>query len=138
MAELRLTGDEARAIVRAAHPGGSDHPRGVDYVRATLEYLNRRASASRGQVPGFPNLQPDGGYPGCDVCACKPGTCQINAMHDTPPADNARDAALDEAATAVEQHDRKGREWVPGSLWDQLTREAAGRIRALRTRKEQA
>ncbi|SPR97391.1 hypothetical protein [Cupriavidus taiwanensis] len=59
----------------------------------------------------------------------------------TPPttsADDARDAALDEAATAVEQHDKNGREWVPGSLWDQLTREAAGRIRALRTKKEKA
>jgi hypothetical protein len=44
-----------------------------------------------------------------------------------------RNAALDEAANAVEQHDRTGREWVLGSLWDTLSREASARIRALRS-----
>lgn len=40
--------------------------------------------------------------------------------------------ALDRAAAALEDHAREGREWIPGSLWDTLTREAAGRIRALK------
>lgn len=40
-------------------------------------------------------------------------------------------SALSIAATVVEQHDKTGREWIRGSLWDDLTREAAGRIRAL-------
>ena len=44
----------------------------------------------------------------------------------------AREAALDEAVAAVEAHDRRGRDWVPGSLWDNITLDAAARIRALR------
>lgn len=43
----------------------------------------------------------------------------------------SRTAALEEAAQAVEQHNVTGREWIAGSLWDVLSREAAGRIRAL-------
>src|SRR5690606_5181446 len=41
------------------------------------------------------------------------------------------DAILEMAAKAVEDHQRVGREWVKGSSWDDLTREASGRIRAL-------
>lgn len=41
-------------------------------------------------------------------------------------------AALEKAAAALEDHRRDGREWVPGSLWDTLSREAAARIRALK------
>lgn len=44
---------------------------------------------------------------------------------------SARALALEEAATAIAQHDRKGREWIPGSLWDTLSNEAAARVRAL-------
>ena len=40
-------------------------------------------------------------------------------------------AALEAAIEAVGQHNRKGREWIPGSMWDNLTAEAVGRIRAL-------
>lgn len=43
----------------------------------------------------------------------------------------ARAKALEEAAAAVEQHDREGREWIPTSLWGQLSGEAAARIRSL-------
>jgi hypothetical protein len=43
-----------------------------------------------------------------------------------------RDNALDEAATVVAQHDREGRGWIPGSLWDTLANEAAARVRALK------
>ncbi|RZS80614.1 hypothetical protein [Pigmentiphaga kullae] len=50
----------------------------------------------------------------------------------TTDAQAIRDAALEEAAAAVEQHDRTGRSWVPDSLWGNITREAAGRIRALK------
>ncbi|MEK7945762.1 hypothetical protein WKR98_13480 [Pigmentiphaga sp. YJ18] len=52
----------------------------------------------------------------------------------TEPADAQviRKAVLEEAAAAVEQHDRTGRSWVPDSLWGNITREAAGRIRALK------
>ena len=47
-------------------------------------------------------------------------------------AEDVRNAALEEAAAALEDHRRAGREWVPGSLWDTLSREAAARIRALK------
>ncbi|AJW99614.1 gp38 domain protein [Burkholderia gladioli] len=43
-----------------------------------------------------------------------------------------RDAALEAAAAAVEDHQRAGREWVNSSLWGSLSREAAARIRALK------
>ena len=39
---------------------------------------------------------------------------------------------LEAAAQAVEQHDKEGREWIPGSLWDALSREGAERIRSLK------
>jgi hypothetical protein len=42
-----------------------------------------------------------------------------------------RREAFDEAAAAVEKSDVANREWIPGSLWDTLTREAASRIRAI-------
>lgn len=39
--------------------------------------------------------------------------------------------ALEDAARAITDHQRAGREWVAESLWDTLSREAATRIRAL-------
>ncbi|AYJ74306.1 hypothetical protein phiE131_040 [Burkholderia phage phiE131] len=44
-----------------------------------------------------------------------------------------RNAALDEAAAVVADHQRKGREWIPTSLWGNLANEAANRIRALKS-----
>ena len=38
---------------------------------------------------------------------------------------------LERAAEAVGNHNKTGREWVPGSLWDSITQEAVGRIRAM-------
>lgn len=46
---------------------------------------------------------------------------------------HARRQALQEAAEVVKQHDRKGREWVRGSLWDAIANEGAARILALET-----
>lgn len=46
--------------------------------------------------------------------------------------DAGHGAALEKAAAALEDHRKAGREWVPGSLWDTLSREAAARIRALK------
>jgi hypothetical protein len=46
--------------------------------------------------------------------------------------ETARAAALEDAAKAVAQHNRAGREWVADSLWGNLTRESAARIRALK------
>ena len=43
----------------------------------------------------------------------------------------AAEAFREACAAAVERHDMAGREWVPGSLWDTLSREAAARIRAV-------
>lgn len=40
-------------------------------------------------------------------------------------------------ATAFEAHDLVGREWVPGSLWDAMNREAASRVRALTGGKDE-
>ena len=45
----------------------------------------------------------------------------------------SRRAALEDAATVVSDHNRKGREWVANSLWDTLANECADRIRALAT-----
>lgn len=42
-----------------------------------------------------------------------------------------RDAVLEQAAQAVEQLDREGRDWVPDSLWANILRDAAARVRAL-------
>lgn len=41
---------------------------------------------------------------------------------------------LARAAEAVGNHNKTGREWVPGSLWDSITQEAVGRIRAMEER----
>jgi hypothetical protein len=54
------------------------------------------------------------------------------AMLNHKKAEAARAAALDEAALAIEDHNRLGREWVPGSLWDNLQNEAAARVAALK------
>ncbi|MDN7495039.1 Lar family restriction alleviation protein [Burkholderia gladioli] len=82
----------------------------------------------------------------CNACFCEGPTAESEA--DAIAAWNRRaspapaipavdpvaihDAALEAAATAVEAHDRDGREWINGSLWDTLTREACARIRALK------
>ncbi|WP_298699196.1 hypothetical protein [uncultured Brevundimonas sp.] len=50
----------------------------------------------------------------------------------TDAIESAVNAALDRAAEAVADHQREGREWVKDSLWDDITRQAAGRIRALK------
>lgn len=49
-------------------------------------------AAPQCDMPGYPNRQPDGSYPGCDVCACGPGQCHINATLRAAGADDARDA----------------------------------------------
>lgn len=46
-------------------------------------------------------------------------------------ATEAFSQALVVAAGAMEKHDKEGREFIPGSLWDTLSREAAARIRDL-------
>lgn len=66
------------------------------------------------------------------------GSHPIEAMpywFGAPPASVAaiRDAALEEAAAVIADHQRKGREWIPTSLWGTLTTEAANRIRALKS-----
>lgn len=42
------------------------------------------------------------------------------------------DAAVAAAATAIEQQDRTGYEWVPGSLWDAIYQRFAPAILKLR------
>lgn len=56
------------------------------------------------------------------------------ALHHAP--ETVRDQALEEAAIAVADHQRRGYEWVPGSLWDSLTLQATARIRALKSKPE--
>lgn len=53
----------------------------------------------------------------------------LRRFPDTPIA--AVNFILAEAITQVSDHQRKGREWIQGSLWDKLTAEAVGRIREL-------
>jgi len=65
--------------------------------------------------------------PDCPVCRALDAAAPVPA-----DAQAIRNAVLEEAAAAVEQHDRTGRSWVPDSLWGNITREAAGRIRALK------
>lgn len=43
----------------------------------------------------------------------------------------AVDFILAEAVQQISDHQRTGREWIPGSLWDKLTAEAAHRIKTL-------
>jgi hypothetical protein len=45
----------------------------------------------------------------------------------------AREATIAECAKAYEAHDRVGREWIAGSLWDSLNREGAARVARLST-----
>lgn len=56
----------------------------------------------------------------------------MQSEHETSDYERGRQDALREAAEAVRRHDKTGREWVPGSLWDSITREAAARIDALK------
>ncbi|MCA8351652.1 DUF551 domain-containing protein [Burkholderia cepacia] len=58
-----------------------------------------------------------------------------DALNSTPAYAGAaiRNSALEEAAHAVADHQRDGREWIRDSLWDTLTAEAAARIRALQS-----
>ncbi|MCZ8411686.1 hypothetical protein O9649_28235 [Achromobacter dolens] len=61
--------------------------------------------------------------------------CALNAEYTRGRVDGfdaGHDAALEKAAAALEDHRKAGRAWVPGSLWDTLSREAAARIRALK------
>lgn len=48
-----------------------------------------------------------------------------------PTAKEIAALVLEEAAKALSDHDKTGREWVRGSLWDTLTNEGCARIRAL-------
>ncbi len=51
----------------------------------------------------------------------------------TPQETRAFNAGLDAALEAVKNGDhRKGRDWVPGSLWDNLTREIGNAILRLK------
>lgn len=70
--ELKLTGDEVRAIIRAARNRGgpSDPAEGMDYVAATLEYLSRRADRQRAGVPEGENAQKF-------VLMSRPGMCVV-------------------------------------------------------------
>ena len=45
--------------------------------------------------------------------------------------DELRKATIEECARAYEAHDKTNRDWMPGSLWDSLNREAANRVRTL-------
>lgn len=45
------------------------------------------------------------------------------------------EAGLQDAARAITQHDKRGREWIMGSLWDTLARECATRIEALKPKE---
>ena len=47
-----------------------------------------------------------------------------------------RNDALDEAASVVADHNREGRQWVPGSLWGVITQECSARIKALKSIKD--
>lgn len=63
-----------------------------------------------------------------------PQASALNAEYTRGRADGfdaGHSAALEKAAAALEDHRKAGREWVPGSLWDTLSREAAY-IRALK------
>lgn len=53
----------------------------------------------------------------------------LRRFPDVPIA--AVDFILAEAIQQISDHQRKGREWIQGSLWDKLTAEAAVRIKEL-------
>lgn len=56
------------------------------------------------------------------------GGCPVDFR---PTAKEIAGIVLEEAAKAFSDHDKAGREWVRGSLWDTLTNEGVARIRAL-------
>jgi hypothetical protein len=57
-----------------------------------------------------------------------------NYVHKWEGWKAARDVVLDKAAAVVADHNREGRGWIPGSLWDTLANEAAARVLALKGR----
>ncbi len=64
-----------------------------------------------------------------------PQASALNAEYTRGRADGfdaGHSAALEKAVAALEDHRKAGREWVPGSLWDNLSREAAARVRAIK------
>lgn len=73
-------------------------------------------------MPQFPDIAPTDDWDSVIEC--------VNSYAEEYAAERVREA-LEQAAKAVEQHDKKGREFVKGSLWDQLSKEASDRIRAL-------
>lgn len=49
------------------------------FVSALPSQRDRMLRAARRTFDAMQNPQPDGGYPGCDVCTCPTGYCDINA-----------------------------------------------------------
>ncbi|CAG9205411.1 hypothetical protein BGLA2_1720044 [Burkholderia gladioli] len=111
---------------------------------------NRRASpapaipAEKPRPTAWVRFRSDGGFEGpimdsdarmCDTRRTSGAWAPLYMDAPAIPAVDAvaiRDAALEAAAAAVEDHQRAGREWVNSSLWGSLSREAATRIRALK------
>lgn len=77
-----LTDEEIVSIAIDAGYAVPENERHLAFGRAVVRALLAKAAPS----PSAPTRQPDGGYPGCDACACKPGSCYINAMLDAPNA----------------------------------------------------
>lgn len=89
---------------------------------------------SSGTVRWRPGLTSTG-FPEGHPFYAAPQASALNAEYTRGRADGfdaGHSAALEKVAAALEDHRNAGREWVPGSLWDTLSREAAARIRALK------
>ncbi|WP_243771990.1 hypothetical protein [Burkholderia anthina] len=127
----RDLGRSLTAPQRASNPAATpaDEPAAFDLTDAEWLDVFERVSAS------IPNLF--GGYMKVRAAFAREAIrlADESRAAASPAADVAaiRNAALDEAATAVADHQRKGREWIPTSLWGTLTNEAANRIRALKS-----
>ncbi|WP_186058674.1 hypothetical protein [Burkholderia gladioli] len=107
-------------------------PPAVDSAHAAARAIIRDLSDRGGIKRGFENIDEETRV---EIVAKLAAIIRAASPAPAIPAVDPvaiHDAALEAAATAVEAHDRDGREWINGSLWDTLTREACARIRTLK------
>ncbi|MFY2996277.1 hypothetical protein ACOTH8_23405 [Achromobacter xylosoxidans] len=116
-------GEEPEPLFRHAGPQADSEP--VGWFDTSM---------SSGTVRWRPGLT-SSSFPEGHPFYAAPQASALNAGYTRGRADGfdaGHGAALEKAAAALEDHRKAGREWVPGSLWDTLSREAAARIRALK------
>lgn len=95
----------------------------IDKLTGDLEFLFGLECSTRAQIEG-------------SVTLARQCRLAVEAAEQKLAAAEARIAAerrqaLEDARAAYEAHDRVGRDWIAGSIWDALNHEAAARVAAL-------